>query len=479
MVLVVWSRRRVPPLRGALGVISSDDLGRTLKLELDESRAATTEEAQRLAATYRIGVRLGEGFWTNRAATAAALTTINCAVRAFRGGVFVAADDDAVIAYGWGLGKRLSAVVAGYGATMVDHLPDDLPFVVSINEPRSTDQTSKGPTILYATWDGWAGGVVAEPGHRRNEDDGQPLAGVLAGALAVSEAFQSIRGFAIAGRRPVGLSLWRPDLSWLDPLGHGPALDVLPEKIWLLGLGHLGQAYAWSLGWLPYPSRALMVGLVDPQYIVKANVDTGLLAALEHVEKRKTRIVADRLEALGMRTLLVERSFDANFRRGPSEPALAFAGFDSPEPRRHLEAAGFMRIVDAGLGGGPQYLEMLLHAFPSELRSATAFPQAERSDAEALLDRPAYVAEIARREADGLTNEAARCGVVEIAGRTVGAAFVGAAASALVLAEELRALHDGSRFEVVSWSLRSPEHIQTVVNPAPGPDTNPGYVTVT
>ena len=59
----------------------------------------------------------------------------------------------------------------------------------------------------------------------------------------------------------------------------------------------------------------------------------------------------------------------------------------------------------------------------------------------------------------------------------VGTAFVGAAASALVLAEELRALHDGPRFEVVSWSLRSPEHIEAVVNPAPGPNTNLGYVT--
>lgn len=458
-------------------MISPDDLGRTLKIELDEGRAATAEEAERLTATYRIGVRLGEGFWTNRTATAAALTTINCAVRAFRGDVFVAANGDAVIPYGWGLGRRLSDIVDSYGATLVDRLPDDLPFIVSINEPRSTDRTREGPTILHATWDGWAGGVVIESGHRRSEDDDQPLAGVVAGALAVSEAFQSIRGFALAGSRPIGLSLWRPDLSWLDPVGRGPALDVLPEKIWLLGLGHLGQAYAWSLGWLPYPRGAPMVGLVDPQYVVKANVDTGLLAAVEHVEKRKTRVVADRLEALGMRTLLVERDFDANFRRGPNEPALAFAGFDSPEPRWHLETAGFMRIVDAGLGGGPQYLEMLLHAFPSELRPATAFPQAERPDAEALLDRPAYAAEIARREADGLTNEAARCGVVEIAGRTVGAAFVGAAASALVLAEELRALHDGPRFEVVSWSLRSPEHIEAVVNPAPGPETNPGYVT--
>lgn len=119
---------------------------------------------------------------------------------------------------------------------------------------------------------------------------------------------------------------------------------------------------------------------------------------------------------------------------------------------------------------------MLIHAFPSVLHAATAFEDLGAADVDALLDRPAYATEIARLEADGLSNEAARCGVIEVAGRTVGAAFVGAIASTLVVAEELRALADGPRFEVISLSLRSPEHLEAVTNSAPGPYINPGYV---
>ena len=71
--------------------MNPDDVGRTFKLELDEGRAATEEDARRLVATYRLGLRLGDGFEASPSATAAALTAINCAVRAFPGGVFVLA----------------------------------------------------------------------------------------------------------------------------------------------------------------------------------------------------------------------------------------------------------------------------------------------------------------------------------------------------------------------------------------------------
>lgn len=117
--------------------------------------------------------------------------------------------------------------------------------VLSISEPRLTVSTP-GPRILYPTWVSWPGGVVLNPAERLLEDDDQPLAGVLAGALGVSEAFQATRGLAVAGRRTIGISLWRPDVPWRAPDAVGPSLEVLPEKMWLLGLGHLGQAFAWS-----------------------------------------------------------------------------------------------------------------------------------------------------------------------------------------------------------------------------------------
>jgi hypothetical protein len=455
-----------------------DDLGRTFKLELDEGRAQTEEDARRLVATYRLGLRLGEGFEASPSATAAALTAINCAVRAFPGGVFVAADPAAVLTHGWGLGRPLSSVLASLGAQPVDHLPDDFGHVLSIAEPREATSTP-GPRVLYPTWASWSGGVVFDPAERLLEDDDRPLAGVLAGALGVSEAFQATRGFAVAGRRTIGISLWRPDVPWREPDAVGPSLEVLPEKMWLLGLGHLGQAFAWLIGCLPYPPGAPLVGLVDPQVIVKANADTGLLTTIDDVGLRKARVVAAALERRGATTIVVERLFEEAFRPLRDEPIIAFAGFDSPAPRRLLEAAQFARVVDAGLGRGVKgYLDVMIHSFPSELRATTAFPETRRADPNAVLDQPAYAAEISRLEADGMTEEAARCGLLEVADRTVGAAFVGTVASCLVVAEELRALVDGPRYEVVSVSLRSPEHVDAVPNATPGPWINPGIVQV-
>src|SRR5205814_6032808 len=49
-----------------------------------------------------------------------------------------------------------------------------------------------------------------------------------------------------------------------------------------------------------------------------------------------------------------------------------------------------------------------------------------------------------------------RCGVLMLAGQSVATAFVGTAAACLVLAEPLRALHDGACFEITSYSLRNP-----------------------
>jgi hypothetical protein len=455
--------------------MNGDDVGRTLKLELDTGRAETEEDARRLVATYRLGFRLGGGFADSRTATAAALTAINCAVRAFPGGVFVEGDPEAVVPHGWGMERPLSKVLESFGARHVDHLPDDLQHVISIGGLRQPTPPV-GPRVLYATWAGWAGGVVLDHADRLSEDDDQPLAGVLAGALSVSEAFQATRGFAIAARRATGISLWRPDLPWRDSAAQGPELEILPEGMWLLGLGHLGQAMAWSIGCLPYPSGAPLAGLLDPQLVVKANADTGLLTTSNDIARRKARVVAAALERRGAKTMVTERLFDTTFRPQSHEPSIAFAGFDSPKPRRLLEGR-FHRVVDAGLGGGVQgYLDIMIHSFPSELQAATAFPESARLDPEALLDRPAYASEISRLEATGMTEEAARCGVQEVAGRTVGAAFVGAAASTLVVAEELRALIEGPRFEVVSVSLRSPEHLAAVPNPAPGPWVNPGFV---
>lgn len=450
---------------------------------IDEGRAATLEEARAIVRGYRIGVLVAEGFQRSRAATAALLTTLATAVRAFPGGVSLVADGDPILIHGWGRGRRLSEIVAvmspsaGHGLVeQVVEIPDGVKSIVCIG----VDGPS-GRRWIRATWAGWSGGVVTAPGQARDEDDGQPLSAVLAAAIAVSESFQGMRGFALAGRREVGISLWRPDLAWNGPEALGPKLEWLPERLWLLGLGHLGQAYAWCLGWLPYPSLTqLTVGLVDPQRVVPANVDTGLLTTIHDAGNSKARVVANALEELGVATIVVERLFTANFNTQRGEPMLAIAGFDDPLPRRDLESAGFVHSIDAGLGVGPEYLDGVVHAFPATTSAAAAFPALDRDGDSArlqkLLQEPAYLHALDEaRKADPMTDPG-RCGLEQVAGITVGVAFVGVVAATLAIAEELRTLGGGPRFEVVGFSLRDPSSTQAIINVRPGRPQNPGFV---
>ena len=58
--------------------------------------------------------------------------------------------------------------------------------------------------------------------------------------------------------------------------------------------------------------------------------------------------------------------------------------------------------------------------------------------------------------------------MLDIAGVTVGAAFVGTFASTLVVADILRVLQGGDDYSVIAVDLRSPSGIRAVPNGAPG-----------
>ncbi|HEX8385992.1 MAG TPA: hypothetical protein VF576_07405, partial [Rubricoccaceae bacterium] len=303
-------------------------------------------------------------------------------------------------------------------------------LVVGDGPPRTdTDVT------LYAAADGWNGGVAPDPGGLRR--DATPLAGVVAGAVAVSEAFQHLAGLsAVAARRPAGLALWAPGADWrtADP---GPALSALPSGLWLVGLGHLGQAYLWSLGLLPYASpHTVDVVLQDTDWASEANRSTSPLTFAGDVGLRKTRVAAAWAEGVGFTSHIVERRFDGGVRRQPAEPALALFGVDNPAARSVSEGAGFARVVDGGLGAGAgDFLSFQVNGFPGPDEARNVWG---RADEPALVGvdglGPAYrgLAEEARRRGEDA------CGVVRLAGVAVGASFVGLAASAVVVAEAVR-----------------------------------------
>jgi hypothetical protein len=439
-------------------MLSRDELHRTLKLELDEGRAQSVEQAEQLVRTYRLQIRVGADVRRSPSRQAALLTAINAGARAFLGGVHVTGDLEWPISAGWSTGLAAREAIEHLGGTVVEDVSDCHPTVV-IGE---VDEAA-GSVVMQATWEGWAGGVVPLGSPRLSERVENALSGIVAGAVAVSEAFGHVRGAVTAGRQPAGISLWRPDQPWLDSDAAGPALRYLPTRLWLGGLGHLGQAYLWAIGFLPYRvPRDVLLMLQDYDHVVAANRSTGLL--VRHGTPSgllKTRIAAAAMEALGFSTRIVERAFDETTRPGPGEPTWVLAGFDNRAARACLGA--FDLAVDVGLGSvADDFLGVHVHTFPAAGHPADVFvaapPRAEAA-------KPAAWAVAAAKD---------RCGVLELQGAAVGAAFVGAFAGAFGVAEVLRGLAGAPVTAVGAVSLNALDDGDWVLTGQP-PPINPGY----
>lgn len=446
-----------------------DKINRTAKQLIDSGKAASHDEAVAILKSFVLQIRVGPGIDQNPAAQAALLTAVNAGSRAFLGGVNVQLDDNVLLTQGWGVGKSLATATVHFGGRVVDHLDNIHPTLV-VGRPSTV---ATGEIVLYVTSTGWVGGIVENESNRLY-GCGISLAGVLAGALGVSECFQYRLGSPVAGRRDVGASLWRPDRHWRDAEAIGPELNRLPTRLWLLGLGHLGQANAWSLGFLPYksPSDAHFY-MMDDDMLVEGNYSTGLLANSSGINQQKTRVVAGQLEKIGFKTSIVERRFDKNTIPSVLEPELALAGFDKPEPRRLL-GNGFKHVVDVGLGSGPvDYLDILIHTFPSILDPMTQFR--EQLPSTSNVSSAPYVDEAKRLIGLGQNSGDVACGMVAIAGITVGAAFVGAVAGAFAIADMLRLLNGGQNFSVLSLDLRSPQFLQANSNQQTQTPFNPGF----
>ena len=427
----------------------------------------TPEEAEAVLRRLVLQVHVGRGACSGRSGTAALATLVNAGRRAFLGGVHVVIDDEEEVHHGWGYGRRLSELVEDLGGTVVDALDSGHPTLV-LGRPAEP----VGCTVLYPTWHGWSAGVVLSADDRR-DDHGLEIAAIAAASLGVSEAFQYLTGPPGPGRRDVGVSLWNPEVDWRSDDAVGPIVSRLPSNLWLLGLGHLGQGHAWSIGWLNYADPAsVLVALLDDDIVEGGNDATGMLLRPSDEGSPKTRVVARELERIGIRTRLVERRFDAHFAVQDQEPVLALAGFDRPEPRRLL-GGPFKRVIDAGLGiGSREYLSIVIHTFPSTLDPADVF-RSKGTPTDGLTEDQEVVVE--RLIAQGVPEGTARCGVTAVAGIAIAAAFVGTFAGTLVLADVLRSLHGGTALCAIRCDLRTPTNLRSAPNAAPGPPLNPGF----
>ena len=296
---------------------------------------------------------------------------------------------------------------------------------------------------------------------RLAEDDVNPLAPILAAAACASEVFSLLSGDQpMAGRRTVGMSLWQPGHDWLLADASELPVSFLPSKLWFLGLGNLGQAFASCLAALPYPKRSdVQLVLQDDDRIAPSNDSTSLLSYVKDIGRRKTRAVAEWLEERGFECVLEERRFGKHTARAETEPGVALCGVDNALARAELSDANFDLIIEAGLGAGPEaFRSIIIHTFPAS-RTPAEIWSAQVGQADINYEnQPAY----AKLKKEGLD----KCGLAQLASRTVGAPFVGLIAACLVFSELLRRLNGGAQAEVISTSALALEDVAFVSMPS-------------
>jgi hypothetical protein len=448
----------------------SNELNRSVKLAIDTGEANTLEEARKIFERYRLCVNVGPDVAFSPTLQAILLTAVNTGRRCFLGGVDVTGCPDANLLIPWRQCRTLAEAVTDLQGKLTSINHQNYPhIVIGDGEVKQV----KSEFAIRATFEGWQGGVTPLDGSLRLKEQQEfTPTGVLAGALAVAEAFQFIRkSNPMAGRRATGLSLWCPEAEgdWLNSEQTGPDLEWLPARLWLIGLGHLGQAYLWTLGFLPYdnPSEMHLI-LQDYDTLTRANDSTSLLTTSHLIGQKKARAMAEWCEGRGFHTKIQERRFAANFCIDNEEPRVALCGVDNMTARAALEDVGFAQIIEAGLGKGTdEYLAFQMHCFPSTRAARSIWDESSNTQLnDALTEKPAY---------QNLANEGMdKCGLTTLSGRSVGASFVGAVASAIVISELLRMCIGEQRYDVIDGSLRSLDYRAAIPSTTLKMPFNPG-----
>ncbi|WP_112263118.1 hypothetical protein [Lentzea terrae] len=295
---------------------------------------------------------------------AALLTAVVTAVRAF-GQVHVLAEAaEARVTAGVRRNLTVADAIRREGARPV--LMNELTasatwpvLIVGTSTPEPPTDHNHG-LALRVCWSGWVAQVATPRVSTLRPGGSCVLAAIAAAAMGVSEIFDAARARAgsDAGYRTVALNLWNPDGSVDD---QGPSLAHAASAWWLVGLGHLGQAYAWTISWLPYEDPgAVEIVLQDTDRTVPANHSTGVLTPRGSTGIRKTRLVAASLDEAGFDTRIVERRLGVDMRAAAEECHVALLGLDNLPTRRLTSGVNWLFAVDVGLGSGPKDFSSLL-----------------------------------------------------------------------------------------------------------------------
>ncbi len=387
----------------------AESLNRTMKLAMDDGRVQSYQEAVALFSSFRLRLQVAPGFTSSPGVEAAVLTLLRAGPKTFLGGIELFGPLDEPCTLAWFAGKPLGDVAVECGVNI------------------SVDPCAHLPTICVgpgtATADGfWIGLRVRSDGFGLTPDmsfsstvESSVEAGVAGAGAALNQAFQHIyRKAPQAGQREITFNL---------PFQRRLAA---PRNQWVIGLGHLGQAYLWTAMLQGRELHPSVVKLTDDDRVSASSLSTCLLVDAADVGRQKVEAVAVRLEALGVK---VQRDpVRLNMDAGPVDSAhpLCIVAVDNLTLRRSLDRVHGACLLEAGIGDGTDgFTRVQAHAFPGT-RMARDIWTGEDPKASRVVDisKPAY--------RSLLEESGDECGTTLVAGRSVATPFVGAFAGAIL-----------------------------------------------
>lgn len=383
------------------------------------------------------------------------LTTINIAHRVFLGGVkcVLPSDTPNLLPIH---SDSLNNLVIRFGGLITDedNRAEDVKVLFGVE--------CFDDNCIEAVGNGWRGGINFYKQERVLLEETRSvvsLGPIVSASLACYYAF--CKTFKILDNEigvNTGISLWNLNSgeNWYKNENEGPQELNMPRNIWTLGLGHLGQAYLWTSGLMPFkePIKSLFL-LQDADIIDFENIGSQILCFENNFGKPKTRPCLEFLESLGFKTQIVEKPFiegDSSQYWMGDFPIL-LNGVDNIKTRKSISNEQLALFIDGATNG-------TLALFDS-FTMKNIF-KIEKNTNELWLEEAIKDEKILHKKLYDKYEKSHKCGQLTNIG--ISTPFVGLFGATIVISELFRSLNYGKSYSIITLQIRDLSNVTAIEN---------------
>ena len=380
------------------------------------------------------------------------LTAVNIAHRIFLGGVScrLPANTPNLLKLE---SEYFNDLISKSGGVNTDKYPSGQVLKILIGIECYDDQ------CIESVSSGWRGGVNFNNQDRivfPDSDNKISLGPIASASLACYFAFCKAYQINNDGiDLNIGISLWNINSAkeWFKDKNDGPNIVNLPRNIWALGLGHLGQAYLWTLGLMPFktPKETLFL-LQDADIVEPENIGSQVLCSQQNIGRPKTRACMNFLENLNFKTQIIEKQFlfgDSEQEWMKIYPFL-LNGVDNIKTRRSIKKTFLKLFLDGATNGRFDLFDSFTMKNISNIEKEPNVIWPDDDVNGFIFHKNLYQK----------YEKIHQCG--QLANIGISTPFVGLFGSTIIISELIRSINQGRRYSIISLQLRDLNSIDAI-----------------